>query len=119
MHAIKAKIEEKKKYLLHWMYDFIEDDDEPAYRKEDVDECNEILTTFLNEAGSNPNRSNFSWLSTQVEILVKQLNDLNAKHEQQLIETDQRDDLCSLIRLVLEDAGHPYDVDITEEWREW
>ena len=116
---MKAKIEEKKKYLLHWMYDFIEDDDEPAYEKNDVDECDEVLTTFLNDVGTNPSRADFSWLSSKVEEMVKQLNDLNAKHEQQLIEADQRDDLCELVRLVIEDAGHTCDVDITEEWREW
>lgn len=116
---MKAKIEEKKKYLLHWMYDFIEDDDEPAYEKKDVDECDEILTTFLKDAGTHPSRVDFSWLSSKVEHMVKQLNDLNAKHEQQLIETDQRNDLCELVRLVIEDAGHECNVDITEEWREW
>lgn len=116
---MNAQIEEKKKYLLHWMYDFIEDDDEPAYQKQDVDECDQILTAFINSVAGSENKTDFSWISSQVERLVKTLNMLNEKHDHQLLETHQREDLCALIGLVITDAGHDYDEDLTEQWREW
>ena len=113
------EIEEKKTYLLYWMYDFIEDDDEPAYLKKDVEEFDQIITSFISEVNKNGRDSDFSWLSSKVEALVKTLNLLNAKHENQLIETDQREDICALIRLVMAHAGHACEEDITEAWREW
>lgn len=116
---MNAEIEEKKKYLLHWMYDFIEDDDEPAYLKKDVDECDEILTAFINDVADSAQKTDFSWISTQVERLVKTLNMINEKHEHQLLETHQREDFCALIRLVIKQAGHAFEDDLTEQWREW
>lgn len=118
---MNAEIEEKKKYLLHWMYDFIadEDEEEPAYQKKDVEECDQILTAFINAVASSEHKADFSWISSQVERLVKTLNMLNEKHEQQLIETHQREDLCALISLVVQNAGHVCDDDITAQWREW
>ncbi|WP_293268227.1 hypothetical protein [Neptunomonas sp.] len=116
---MNAEIEEKKKYLLHWMYDFIEDDDEPAYLKTDVDECDEILTAFINAIDSSEQKSDFSWVSNQVERLVKTLNLINEKHENQLLETHQQEDFCALVSLVIKHAGHDYEDDLTEQWREW
>jgi len=116
---MNSEIEEKKKYLLHWMYDFIEDEDEPAYLKKDVDECDGILTSFINEVDGSESKVDFLWVSSKVESLVKTLNQLNEKHEHQLIETHQREDLCALILLVIQTAGHDCEDDITEQWREW
>ncbi|EPJ46617.1 MAG: hypothetical protein OFPII_19220 [Osedax symbiont Rs1] len=113
------EIEDKKKYLLHWMYDFIEDDDEPAYLKSDVEEFDQIISSFIKMVGESDDRADFCWISATVEALVKNLNQLNLKHEQQLIETDQCEDICQLIRLVIEKAGHECATDITAEWREW
>lgn len=113
------EIQEKKKYLLHWMYDFIEDDDEPAYLISDVKEFDKIISSFIDNVVESSHRSDFSWISATVESLVKKLNELNLKHKHQLIETHQREDICALIMLVIQDAGHECEEDITEEWREW
>ncbi|WP_053980025.1 hypothetical protein [Marinagarivorans algicola] len=113
------EIAEKKKYLLHWMYDFILDDEEPAYRKKDVDECDQLLTDFIHCVDTDENKKDFTWVASQVEALVKNLNELNEKLEYQLIETDQREDLCALVALVMQHAGHDYEGDITEIWRKW
>jgi len=112
-------IEDKKRYLLHWMYDFIEDDDEPAYLADDVEECDQILSNFIAEVLNHEQNKDFSWLSSKVETLVKTLNHLNEKHANQLIESDQREDLCALITLILEHCGHRDKGDITEAWRTW
>ena len=116
---MNAKIAEKKKYLLHWMYDFIDDDDEPAYLKQHVEECDQLLTTFIKDVLSEDQNTEFSWVAKQVERLVRALNDLNLKLDHQLIEADQREDICALIVLVMKDAGHRYDGDISEQWRQW
>lgn len=118
---MNAEIEEKKKYLLHWMYDFIadEDEEEPAYQKKDVEECDQVLTAFINTVANSEHKADFSWISSQVERLVKILNMMNEKHEHQLLETHQREDFCALISLVITHAGHDYEEDITEQWREW
>jgi hypothetical protein len=114
-----SEIEDKKRYLLHWMYDFIEDDDEPAYQVEDVEECDEILSSFIHHALNSEQRSDLVWLSSEIQDLVVTLNRLNQKHAGQLIESDQREDLCALIALVLKHCGHSDQGDITEPWREW
>ncbi len=113
------EIAEKKKYLLHWMYDFIIDEEEPAYLKKDVDECDHLLIDFIDCVETSEHKADFTWVASQVEALVKNLNDLNARLENQLIETDQREDLCALVALVMQHAGHSYEGDITEMWRKW
>ncbi|CAM3684628.1 hypothetical protein [Rheinheimera salexigens] len=113
------KIEDKKQYLLHWMYDFIEDDDEPAYLKSDVAEFDKIISLFIKEVGESSQRSDYSWVCAKIEALVLNLNELNRKHVHQLIEAHQREDICALISLVVQHAGHDYQDDITEQWREW
>jgi len=116
---MNSNILKKKAYLLHWMYDFIEDDDEPAYQKEDVQECDDIVTAFIHNIDTSIQKSDYTWVLKQVETFVKTLNALNIKHENQLIETNQREDLCDLVELVVLHTGHPYKADITEPWRKW
>jgi len=101
------------------MYDFIEDDDEPAYTNGDVLACDQVLTAFINDVAASEERFNYSWVVAKVEGLVKSLNEMNLKHDNQLIETNQREDLCALIELVVLASGHAYKHDITEAWREW
>ena len=116
------EIEEKKTYLLHWMYDFIEDieeDDEPAYHKSDVEQCDQIVTAFINSVNESKESSDLSWLSSRIEQLVMQLNEINNTLDKQLIETNQREDLCALIELVISHCGHQPQGDITEKWRQW
>ncbi len=105
---MNSEIKEKKSYLLHWMYDFIEDDDEPAYLVQHVEACDQILTSFINEVAKSQHKSEFSWLSAQIEDLVNKLNALNFKLDHQLIESDQREDICALVELIVRNAGHDY-----------
>jgi hypothetical protein len=116
---MKSKIKEKKDYLLHWMYDFIEDDDEPAYLPQHVEECDQLLTSFIDEVANNANKSDYSWLTSRIEQLIKQLNELNFKLDHQLIESDQRDDISDLLKLVVEDAGHHYKEDLSANLQVW
>ena len=47
------------------------------------------------------------------------MNVLNEKCEYELIETDQREDICKFIITAVNVAGLKTDEDVTEEWREW
>lgn len=116
---MNSNIEETKKRLLYWMIDFILDDDDPSYTKEDVAECDSIITNFISEVDNSSKKSDYSWVVSKVKTLVLLLNAFNEKHDYTIIETDQREDICALIALVIENAGHKINHDITEEWREW
>ena len=50
---------------------------------------------------------------------VLELNVLNDKCGEGLIETDQREAICQLLLVSAQDAGVGTDDDITEEWRRW
>ena len=54
-----------------------------------------------------------------VKQAVLALNALNKRCNGNLIETDQREDICELILVAAAQAGLHTDEDITEEWREW
>ena len=55
-----------------------------------------------------------------VKAAVLALNQLNAKCDYSLIETDQREDLAMLVIKAAESVGVGNGKnDITEEWREW
>ena len=55
-----------------------------------------------------------------VKITVEALNELNESTEFQLIETDQREDICEIIIRGRHLRGYnDMEDDITGEWREW
>lgn len=116
---MKPEIKEKKAYLLHWMYDFIEDDDEPAYLPQHVAECDQLLSSFITDISGSAQKSDYSWICDQVKQLVAQLNTLNFKLDHQLIESDQRDDIRDLLKLVVEDAGHTFQEDLIDALQIW
>jgi hypothetical protein len=61
------KIETTKKDILHWMIEFIEDDDEPPYRKSDVEECDSMLSDFIVAVARSEEKSNFQWWSQRLK----------------------------------------------------
>ena len=110
--------------VLTSMYEYLipEEDDEmegfvPAYGKKDVKTCEEILLEFI-DALSRADE-NKEIIMGQVKETVLALNVLNEKCEYELIETDQREDICKLIITAVKVAGLKTDEDVTEEWREW
>ncbi|QNR25278.1 hypothetical protein [Croceimicrobium hydrocarbonivorans] len=98
------------------MLDYIADE-EAAYSAEEVKQCLSLLKNFLNEMDAAGDREAGM---KAVEKTVLALNDLNAKCDYELIETDQREDVCELIIKAGEAKGfNDEHEDITEEWREW
>ena len=77
----------------------------------------EILLEFI-DALSRADE-NKEIIMGQVKETVLALNVLNEKCEYELIETDQREDICKFIITAVNVAGLKTDEDVTEEWREW
>ena len=97
------------------MIDYLQDTN--TYTKKDVEECTNIVYTFLGAAEFAMDKGEF--LKT-VEISVKKLNRLNEKCQYQLIETDQREEIAGImIRAGFLKGFNGEDEDVTEEWREW
>ena len=108
--------------LLEGMREYLEpldDEDEgPSYTLEDVEACRVILDDFRLAMSGVPRGDDAAILAT-VRRVVERLNELNVNAGEELIETDQREDLCALILAAARQAGLETDEDVTEEWREW
>ncbi len=95
---MNTKIEDTKRHLLHWMIEYIKDDENPPYTKKDVAECDTILTKFISEVDASPKKADYKWVVSKVKELVLTLNSFNEKHDCSIIETDQREDICALMK---------------------
>ncbi len=89
----------------------------PDYTEKDIQFCNKVLDDHLVKVSV---AKNAQAALDVVQATVLQLNELNDKVANELIETDQREGICEFIIL----AGHlmgfnEKDEDVTEEWREW
>lgn len=90
---------------------------EPEYSEKDVEKCLTLIDTFLDDIAQSESKENGMKM---VKKLILELNELNEKCNGNLIETEQREQIASIVIL----AGHlkgynGEDEDITEEWREW
>lgn len=123
--------ERKHKSVLRSMIEYMnpeEDEDydendeefdyEVEYTQKDIDKCGEILDNFIEDL-KNSNKDE-KLIIKSVKKVILELNKLNDKCEGELIETDQREDLCQFIEDASIVAGLTKpEYDITEEWREW
>ena len=110
-------MENLKKNILDGMLDFIEGDADADYSAKEVQECDELLSQFqITISNITPN---IEAAMPEVKSLILKLNELNSRCDECLIETDQREQICEFIDLVLKDVAIPVEGDITEEWREW
>ena len=130
---INAELLALKKTLIEGMVNFMkyggaEDENDESYDPDfdagytqtNVDECDKILTDFLNNLVTAPANGRNDFITTSVKSVVLKLNNLNSECDGGLIETDQREQICALIFSAVEQAGlATKGVDITEEWREW
>lgn len=122
LQEFKAK---KNDDILRSMIDYMnfedEDDDEDVdcgYTQADIDECGKILDAYIDKLVAADRDENK--IMESVKSVVIALNELNAKCDYTLIETDQREYLCPFIEDAAIVAGLPQPKeDITEEWREW
>ncbi len=91
-----------------------------GYTQEHIDECDQIISSFFVALSKTPEKEKNKYILDSVKSTVLKLNRLNEKSEDPLIETDAREDLCTIIEDAAIQAGLKTDEDdITEEWREW
>ena len=106
---------EIKASVIEGMVDFMDED--TAYSQSDIDECGQILTSHLTALSSCEDQSNSLEV---VKATVIRLNALNDKADCELIETDQREQICEfIIQAGFLKGFNRSDEDITEDWREW
>jgi hypothetical protein len=105
------------KSIQYGMLDFIEGDDDPDYTSTDVTTCITLLLEFMTEIEYETQTKES--VKNHVRDLVLALNDLNAKCDDCLIETDEREEICEFIFKVIANANVEFALDITEEWRNW
>lgn len=91
---------------------------EPGYTAADVGECGRILDAYLARVAGATHGDQDS-IRAAVQEVVLALNVLNERCNGNLIETDQREQLCELILRAASAAGVGSGEDITEPWREW
>ncbi len=92
-------------------------DEDVDYTEADVEECSKILEAHIDAISKVQDRD--SALKC-VKTTVSKLNELNEKAGEELIETDQREEICEyIIRAGFLLGINGEDEDVTEEWREW
>lgn len=121
LQTIKSNIESEvlqsmRDYLMDFDENYIPSDDDP-YKMSDIDECGQILEDFIDELSEV--QDDQEKIMECVKSTVINLNELNERLDFQLIQTQQREDICMFILDAAELTGLVTSEDITEEWREW
>lgn len=110
-----SQIKEVKARLIEGMVDFMDEDTE--YNQTHIDSCEKLLTAYLEGASGVDSKDA---LMSKVELTVVALNELNESVDHELIETDQREDICAIIiRAGALRGFNGENDDITEDWRDW
>ena len=94
--AEDSQIKEVKARLIEGMVDFMDEDTE--YNQSHVENCDKLLITYLEGATEADSKEA---LMSKVEQTVVALNELNESVDHELIETDQREDICAILILSL------------------
>jgi len=90
---------------------------ECSYKKENVEDCMEILLNHIDEINKTASKEEGMGL---IEKTVISLNKINEECDYEIIETDQREDICEIICMTAYAKGYiNQNEDPTEEWREW
>ena len=90
-----------------------------GYTQKHVDACSKIIDDYFVALSAITEPKGEKEITAAVKSAVVKLNKLNDKSDGNLLETDQREELCELILSAAKQAGLESNEDITEEWREW
>ena len=111
-----AELKALRKSLIKGMLDY-RADGSAGYTKADVEKCQCLLEEHLDVISVARDRDA---AQACVKATVLKLNKLNAKAGYELIETDQREDICKYIITAGALLGfNGENEDVTEEWRDW
>ena len=111
-----AELKTLKEWIIQGMMEFMDVAD-VNYEKVDVEECGRILDEHVDTISKAEDRDS---AMECVKATVLKLNELNEKTGHELIETDQREDICAhIIRAGALLGFNEEEEDVTEEWREW
>lgn len=120
MDSAHQALHDRKTKLLKSMVAYKEAAPHAPYAKYDINECDRILTAYLAEVDSPSIAGNGAKITELVKDTVFALNDLNARCDDVLIETDQREYIVTILLDAAALAGlRPPNDDITFEWRNW
>lgn len=112
----QSEIQRTLSSLTNGMIDYITPG-KTRYTKDHVEKCHQILIAHLNSLDQTQTRTQAMDL---VKTTVLQLNTLNREAGHELIETDQREEICAiLIKAGALKGFNGEHEDVTEEWREW
>jgi hypothetical protein len=105
-----------KENLLRGLRDFMVNAS-ATYDEDDVVDCGRIIDRYVETLAHVPDRAT---ARDAARTAVLALNELNNRCEGELIETDQREQICAIIieAGALRGFNGP-DEDVTEDWREW
>lgn len=117
MAMTKTELNEIKARLFEGIIDFKKTAD-VSYSYFDIFRLKRILGKYYRAMAKLKDKNLFK---EPVKKAVLQINSLNEKTDYEMIETDQREDICAFIigtALFFNFISNPDD-DITGEWREW
>jgi hypothetical protein len=111
-----AELRTLRNALIKGMLDYRADGG-ASYTKAQVEKCRRLLEEHLDAVSSVRDRNA---AKECVKATVLKLNQLNEKAGYELIETDQREDICKyIVRAGALLGFNGEDEDVTEEWRDW
>ncbi len=111
-----AKLISLRNSVTEGMLDYMNEGD-VNYTKTEVEECRRILEEHIEALSCTLDRNS---AMKCVKTTVLKLNELNESAGEELIETDQRENICEYIIKAGAFLGfNGEDDDVTEEWREW
>lgn len=113
--AERSNIIFAKRKIIEGMIEFLNYSETKDYTISDVDELSTLFEKFISRLSRN--RISRNSAQYHVKELVLSLNLLNEKTG--MIETGERESICSFIDLCLLEIGIEFNDDVTEEWREW
>ncbi len=101
------------------------EDGEGGYNETHIQKCAELLDEYaatLTAIDAPVGAKRDKKIMAAVKNVVKALNKLNEKTDYEMLETEERDNICVLIQDAAVEAGLsvlPEDDDVTGEWREF
>ncbi len=103
--------------LFDGIREYMQDSEDISYTEKDILKCENIVNEYLEKLPSTKSKKEGLKL---VQKTVVALNKLNEKCDYELLETDQRELVCTIIINAGNLMGYnEEDEDITEEWREF